>query len=198
LFGSIDMRLIRACPCPVTISHPKPSGYTRRAVVAIDYPGENETKAQLNEALLDFVAFGLETEFAEVHVVHAWSLYGESLLAHGRGKVPPERLTEAVEEERARRQQWLENLVGEYRNTLDDSQAERFNPTPELLHGDPTIVIPQRVKGLDADLLSIGTVSRTGLSGWLIGNTAEAILSRVDCTVVTLKPEGFVSPVSAT
>ena len=68
----------------------------------------------------------------------------------------------------------------------------------ELLRGDPTVVIPQRVEELDADLLSIGTVSRTGLSSWLIGNTAEAILDCIDCTVVTLKPEGFVPPVSAT
>ena len=67
----------------------------------------------------------------------------------------------------------------------------------ELLRGDPTVVIPQQVKELDADLLSIGTTSRTGVSGWLIGNTAEAILSRIECSVVTLKPEGFVSPVSA-
>jgi nucleotide-binding universal stress UspA family protein len=103
-----------------------------------------------------------------------------------------------VEQERAKRQQWFENLVDEYRNTLDDDRAKRFNPKLELLRGDPAVVIPQRVKELNADLLSIGTVSRTGLSGWLIGNTAEAILSRIDCSVVTLKPEGFVSPVSAT
>ena len=198
LFGSIDMRLLRACPCPVTISHLKPGGYSRRAVTAVDYSGENETKARLNEALLDFAAFGLETEFAEMHIVHAWSLYGESLLAHGRGKIPPERLKDLVEQERAKRQQWLENLVAEYRHTLDDDRAKRFNPKLELLHGDPTVVIPQRVKELDADLLSIGTVSRTGLSGWLIGNTAEAILNCIDCSVVTLKPEGFISPVSAT
>jgi universal stress protein E len=197
LFGGVDMRLLRACPCPVTISHVKPGGYSRRAVTAVDYSGEDETKARLNEALLDFAAFGLETEFAEMHIVHAWRLYGESLLAHGRGKIPPERLKDLVEQEGVKRQQWLNNLVDEYRNTLDDDRAKRFNPKLELLRGDPTIVIPQRVRELDADLLSIGTVSRTGPSGWLIGNTAEAILSRIDCSVVTHKPEGFVSPVSA-
>ncbi len=197
LFGSIDMRLLRACPCPVTVSHLEPGDYSRRAVVALGYSGENETKARLNEALLDFAAFGLETEFAEMHIVHAWSLYGESLLTHGRGKLPPERLKELVERERVERQQWLENLVDEYRSTLDDDRAKRFNPKLELLRGDPTVVIPQRVKELDADLLGIGTVSRAGFSGWLIGNTAEAILNCIDCDVVALKPEGFISPVSA-
>jgi nucleotide-binding universal stress UspA family protein len=198
LFGSLDMRLLRGCPCPVVISQMKPGGYSRRAVAALDYSGDDEAKARLNEALLDFVAFGLETEFPEMHIVHAWRLYGESLLAHGRGKIPPERLKDLVEEERAKRQQWLDDLVDEYRNSLDKDRAKRFNPKVELLRGDPTVVIPQRVKELDADLLSIGTVSRTGLSSWLIGNTAEAILDCIDCTVVTLKPEGFVPPVSAT
>ena len=198
LFGSIDMRLMRACPCPVSISHLKRGDYSRRGVAALDYLGDEETKARLNQTLLDFVAFGLETEFAEAHIVHAWSLYGESLLAHGRGKLPPERFKEAVEQERAKRQQWLENLVDEYRQALDEKQAARFNPKLELLRGDPKVVIPRRVRELDADVLGIGTVSRTGLSGLLMGNTAEAILSRVKCSVVAHKPEGFVSPVSAT
>ncbi len=198
VFGSVDMRLLRACPCPVTISHLKPGGYTRRSVTAVDYPGDNETKARLNQALLDFSLLGLETEFDEKYIVHAWSLYGESLLAQGRGKLPPERFREVVEQESLKRKQWLENLMQEYRSTLTGHQAECFHPKLELLRGDPTVVIPERVKELDADLLNIGTVSRTGLSGWLIGNTAEAILGRIDCTAVTLKPEGFVSPVSAT
>ena len=41
----------------------------------------------------------------------------------------------------------------------------------------------------------MGTVGRHGLSGILIGNTAEDILSNVDCSVLALKPDGFVSPV---
>ena len=196
LFGSIDMRLLRACPCPVAIAHVKPSGYSGHAVAAVDYPGENKTKALLNRATLDFLLLSLETGVTEVYIVHAWSVYGESMLTHGRGKVSPERFQEIVEQERSKRQEWLENLVEDYRGSMDDKEAERFHPKPELLRGDPTVIIPQRVQELDADLLSIGTVSRTGLGGWLIGNTAEAILSRVRCTVVTHKPEGFQAPVS--
>jgi nucleotide-binding universal stress UspA family protein len=45
------------------------------------------------------------------------------------------------------------------------------------------------------DLIVMGTVARTGLGGLLIGNTAESVLQRVDCSVLAVKPEGFVSPV---
>ena len=46
------------------------------------------------------------------------------------------------------------------------------------------------------DLLVMGTVCRTGLSGFIIGNTAEKVLSEVNCSVLTVKPEGFVTPVT--
>lgn len=41
----------------------------------------------------------------------------------------------------------------------------------------------------------MGRVARTGLSGLFMGNTAETVLRSVDCSVLALKPDGFVSPV---
>jgi nucleotide-binding universal stress UspA family protein len=46
------------------------------------------------------------------------------------------------------------------------------------------------------DLLVMGTVCRTGIAGFLIGNTAEEVLNQVDCSVLTVKPEGFETPVT--
>jgi nucleotide-binding universal stress UspA family protein len=48
----------------------------------------------------------------------------------------------------------------------------------------------------DIDLLVMGTVCRTGIAGFLIGNTAEEVLNQVDCSVLTRKPVGFVTPVT--
>ena len=42
----------------------------------------------------------------------------------------------------------------------------------------------------------MGTVARTGIPGLLIGNTAESVLSQVGCSVIAVKPDGFVSPVA--
>ena len=198
LFGSIDMRLMRACPCPVLIRQMQPDGFSGHAVAAVDYDEGNETKAGLNQAILDSVALVLAEDFSvvsEVHIVHAWSLYGETLLASGRAKLPPDRFQAVLQQEEARRKQWLDDLVDNYWKTLDEAASARFNPKVSLLRGDPQVVIPQKVKELGADVLAMGTVSRGGISGMLMGNTAEALLSRVDCSVITLKPEGFVSPV---
>jgi universal stress protein E len=40
------------------------------------------------------------------------------------------------------------------------------------------------------------TVGRTGIPGLLMGNTAETILQQVNCSVLAIKPPGFVTPVT--
>ena len=55
--------------------------------------------------------------------------------------------------------------------------------------------IPNFIRQNKVDLVVMGTVARSGLSGMIIGNTAEQILSRIECSVLALKPAGFVCPV---
>jgi nucleotide-binding universal stress UspA family protein len=52
-------------------------------------------------------------------------------------------------------------------------------------------VLPVFVKHFKADLLVMGTACRTGLSGMLIGNTAEKVLHKVACSVLTIKPDNL-------
>ena len=139
LFGSTDTCLMRACPCPVAIGRPRTGEGAGRAVAAIDYDKGDETKAHVNQAILDACLLALRGDHPELHIVHAWSLYGETLLGSARTGLPPERFAEVSEEERNYRQQWLDELVQKYRATLDEAHAARFNPKIELLHGDPTI-----------------------------------------------------------
>ncbi len=61
---------------------------------------------------------------------------------------------------------------------------------------DAAKAIVKLTKNKAIDLLVMGTVCRTGLAGFLIGNTAEKVLSEVNCSVLTVKPEGFVTPVT--
>jgi nucleotide-binding universal stress UspA family protein len=61
---------------------------------------------------------------------------------------------------------------------------------------DPASAIIKLASREKIDLLVMGTVCRTGLSGFFIGNTAEEVLSAVNSSVLTVKPEGFVSPVT--
>lgn len=43
----------------------------------------------------------------------------------------------------------------------------------------------------------MGTLARGGITGLLMGNTAEQVLDSIQqSSVLTLKPEGFVTPVN--
>lgn len=64
-----------------------------------------------------------------------------------------------------------------------------------MVSGDPREALPRLVRRLGIGLIVMGTVARSGIPGLLIGNTAESILTQIDCSVLAVKPEGFVTPV---
>ena len=64
-----------------------------------------------------------------------------------------------------------------------------------MIKGEAGIQIPKLAKEIDVDLIVMGTLSRTGIAGLFIGNTAEKILYRVNCSVLAIKPDGFNTPV---
>ena len=64
-----------------------------------------------------------------------------------------------------------------------------------LEKGEPGTVIPVLARDEQIDLIVMGSVCRTGIEGFLVGNTAEKILLQVDCSVLTINPDGFCSPV---
>ena len=72
--------------------------------------------------------------------------------------------------------------------TIDDESVH-------FLKGDAPIVIPEFALLEGVDLVVMGTVGRSGAAGMLIGNTAERILGSIECSVIAVKPNRFVSPI---
>ncbi|MEY8250834.1 MAG: universal stress protein, partial [Colwellia sp.] len=60
--------------------------------------------------------------------------------------------------------------------------------------GLPEAVIEQVASKVDAELVILGTIGRTGISAALIGNTAEHVIDLLNCDVLALKPDGYISP----
>jgi universal stress protein E len=77
--------------------------------------------------------------------------------------------------------------------------ANNFSIAIENTHveeGLPETVIEQTALSIDAELVILGTVGRTGISAALIGNTAEHVIDQLNCDVLALKPDGYVSPLA--
>ena len=91
LFGSDDMHLMRKCPCPVWMIKPQAEKSYRRILAAVDAgddypPAELATRHVLNLQILEMASSLALSEFAELHVAHAWVAIGERLMRGGFAK----------------------------------------------------------------------------------------------------------------
>ncbi len=201
VFGSDDMHLLRKCPCPVwLVKSDSPKAYQRiLAAVDVDdlYPPEElNTRYQLNLQVLEIASSLALSEFAELHIVHAWRSIGESEMRSGFIKSSEDEVVAYVEEVRQRHKQNLDELVDGIMSKLGRNTSGYLKPETHLLKGYAGEDIPVLAREIKADLVVMGTIARTGISGFIMGNTAETILNRLDCSVLAIKPPGFKTPIT--
>lgn len=187
LFGSTTMHLMRKCPCPVWVIKPGQPRQFRRILVAVDLAQDDKDRTALATKIIELATSLARLGQSELLIVHAWSLYGESILK-GRGEFPIEEVERLLKETKETHRQWFIELLQQHH--LEDLKYEVY-----LLKGEAGEVISNLAQAKAIDLIVMGTVSRAGIAGLLIGNTAEKVLQQVDCSMLTVKPEGFISPV---
>ena len=187
-YGAVDMQLLRKCPCPVWLVGPGPEtvAHPPHILVAVDVESETPSVGELNHTVFDVALTLGEVQHAKVTVLNAWSLYGEELL---RSWMPEQELHEALEATRAAAADEVGALVAHF--------GERgAHVRVECVKGEPQTVIPDFVTTQKIDLVVMGTVARTGIAGFIMGNTAESVLRALHGSVLAVKPAGFVTPVT--
>jgi universal stress protein E len=183
-FGTVTMNLLRACPTPVWASRTASPGRVRRVMAAIDIDDD----PALNREILELADLLARAKDAQLYVVHAWALWGEHLLRGYGGMNAPE-VDQLLADRRG-------EAAAEIQRLLDARGEGARSAEVVIVKGDPRRIIPAAAREHHADLVVMGTVARTGIPGFIIGNTAEKVLNELDCSVVTVKPEGFVSAVA--
>jgi len=188
LFGRTTMHLMRKCPCPVWVIKPdQPARYTR-ILAAVDPIPHDEVRNALNTKIMELATSLARSERSELIIIHAWNVFGESMLRSGRARLPKQEVDKLVREIQEAHKRWLITLLGKH--PLEDLQRQVY-----MLKGEAGRLIPVLAKMKEVELIVMGTVSRTGVAGLFIGNTAEKVLRKVNCSVLTVKPEGFITPI---
>jgi len=200
VFGSDDMHLLRKCPCPVWLVKQSNSNTYRRILAAIDvdtdYPPDEVTKRhKLNVQILEMSASQALSDFAELLVVHAWQAIGEGAIRNEFISTSDANADEYVENVRSLHKQELDKLINEVIDKKNAEANKYLYPQKHLIKGLPQKEIPLLANELGVDLIVMGTVARTGIPGFFIGNTAETILSQIKCSVLAVKPADFETPV---
>jgi nucleotide-binding universal stress UspA family protein len=190
-FKALDMALLRKCPCALFLYRPFHHAFDAiQIAVAIDPNDEELAGQELALRLLNISRLLTDNYAAHLTIISCWSFALENYL---RDKVwintSKKELDKLISEEKHSHKMSLESLVK--RSNLNNEY------TIEQLKGEPEDLIPATITDTKIDILIMGTVARTGISGFIIGNTAENILQKIDCSLLALKPQGFVSPVKA-
>lgn len=201
VFGSNDMYLLRECPCPVWLVKSESPATIHQILAAVDideyYPPEElNTRHQLNLQILEKATSLALTEFAKLHVVHVWEAIAENTLRGAFLDMSEDKIIAYIEGVQQQHTKNMNILMDESTNKLGREALQTFKPRARLLKGHPRKVIPVFAKEIEADLVVMGTVARTGISGFFMGNTAETILNQLDCSVLAIKPLGFKTPIT--
>lgn len=177
-----DWRLLRHCPAALMLVQPRPAPAITRVLAALDPMHAWGKPESLDGSILEAARRIGSLYEAELHVGHAM-----------------EPLPALLQQHMAEGQDAASEAHGEFMETQQTAlEAACRNSGIDSGHvhqreGAPERVIPEIVEDIGADLLVLGTVNRKGLKRAVIGSTAEAILGRVACDVLAVKPDGFVS-----
>ncbi len=198
IFGSADMHLLRKCPCPVWIMKSNEKSKYKSIVAAVDVEESDNGNevSSLNRQILEMASSLALSEFSELHIVHAWTAMGASVLNTPRYGFSEEEVAEWVEQERMNHEEKIDELMKILGKKISPDTMEYLNPRIHILKGRAHEVIPNLVGETMADIVVMGTLARTGIPGLIVGNTAESILNNMDCSVLAVKPPGFVTPVT--
>lgn len=197
LFGSDDMQLLRNCPCPVWLTRAGEKSKYRTILAAVDFDlyTPDSTDAGLSQHIAEISSSLAMADFAALHFIHAWEAPGEALVNTWTSSA--ESAANYVDDMRSLHEKAFYGLREPLRVRIGSDAYDHLDPKFHMRRGVATTAIPAIVNEVQADVLVMGTVARTGIAGWLVGNTAEAVLEQVQCSVLAVKPRGFVSPVEA-
>lgn len=188
IFGSNDQQLLRKSSIPVWINKPAESFQCKRLLAAVDINPDQPENVELNREIIHLAQQMAQSFNAQLHIVHAWHMPYVSLLRETGSKTLIDKAEVAAKEMQSQHEQWWRLFLQEY-------QLDNDNSHTHLLQGEADEVISKLSSELDIDTVVMGTVARTGINGFFIGNTAEKILSKLECSVLAIKPKSFNSPV---
>ncbi|MBN2866152.1 MAG: universal stress protein [Thiotrichales bacterium] len=188
MFQSVDWHLLRKSPVPLLLYRENtPLPFERiMASLDVDIEAPPYSSSEFNQSLLGWATHFKGSE--PIKVVHAWQSEVENLVRHWNTDLTDDELIKLSEQLYLEHKQALSIELTAH--GLEPSSAEVF-----LRKGDPADAVAATVLEQNIDLLVLGTLGRSGVPGLLIGNTAEDLLERVNCSVLAIKPNTFKSPI---
>lgn len=178
IFTPTDWYILRKCPCPVLLVKDHLWPENGNILAAINVGSDEEEHAALNNKIT-------EEALNLANIIHANANLVNSF--------PGTPVNIAIEIPEFNATEYNDNVKNHHISSMQ-KHAQKFGIDEQhtfVKEGLPEDVIEAMAEELDAELVILGTVGRTGISAALIGNTAEHVIDRLNCDVLALKPDGF-------
>lgn len=183
IFTPTDWHLLRKCPCPVWMVKDQAWPEGGKAVVAVNLASEEPHHDELNQKLIRETTLLAEmVNHTEVHLVGAYPITPINI---------------AIELPDFDPSVYNDAIRGQHLVAMK-ALRQKFSISEEFTHvakGLPEEVIPDIASHLDAGIVVLGTIGRTGLSAAFLGNTAEQVIDHLRCDLLAIKPDDFKSPI---
>ena len=160
-----DWELLRHSPAPVLLVQGSRPYHHPAVLAAVDPCHAHAKPAQLDEAILSVASQLTQALSGKLHVVHAY----ERIVMGSATNEPAKQ---------------LEHVLESY-----DIPMEHLH----LIGKEPAAAINEIAQRTRARIVVMGALSRSGLKGFLVGNTAERVLNDLPCDVLIVKPVQFTS-----
>jgi nucleotide-binding universal stress UspA family protein len=168
VFGSTGLKLLRLSPGAVWLVKPRVDDNDSTDIVAA-----TDGTSVGSDVLITAVKLAKSLN-ARLHVIHAVD-----------AAQPTSELLQAAEAK-------IHEQLG-----TTDYRTLPFGVKVQIVQGKADQSILKTVEDVKADVLLLGTTSKTGVSGLLPGSTVERLLPELSCSLMALKPEGFRSMLPA-
>ena len=169
--GSTARRVVRKARQPVLVVRSTETKPIRHVGVAVDLSEISGRLASAGAALSE--ALG-----ASCSLVNAVDYRGEYAFARVPGAAQKRDEYRQLVRDRA--------LAGMAALVPEGASWERV-----VLEQDIAVGLPAWVERASVDLVVMGSLSRSGIAGLVIGNSAEKLLNRLTCSLLVLKPDGW-------
>jgi universal stress protein E len=184
LFTPTDWNLLRKCPVPLLLVKHHQWPEKGKILCAIDCKSMKDNEHHLlNQQIIDEAKAMEKIINATTHMVNAYPSPPMNIMLE-LPEFDPINYEDGLKK-------FHQKALNEYAhdNNIPEQQTH-------LEQGLPEDVISNIAKEIDAELVILGTVGRSGLSATLLGHTAEQVIDQLDCDLLALKPTGFKSPIT--